>query len=86
VHEVAAGSARREEPGGHTSKAQQVASKVTADEPMSLKGVKGRMPAYYSTVHDIDTAKQPQGCGGQQGWDVQGEPLRRMGGAVRFYA
>ena len=41
---------------------------------MSLRGVKGRMPAYYSTVHDIDTAKQPQGWGGQQGWNVQGKP------------
>jgi hypothetical protein len=28
----AAGSARREEPGGHTGKAQQVSSKVTANE------------------------------------------------------
>ena len=53
---------------------------------MSLKGVKGGMPAYYSTVHDIDTAKQPQGCGGQQGWNVQGEPPKRVGGAVKFYA
>jgi hypothetical protein len=28
----AAGLARREEPGGHTGKAQQVSSKVTANE------------------------------------------------------
>jgi hypothetical protein len=53
---------------------------------MSLKGVKGRMPAYFSTVHDIDTVKQPQGCGAQQGWNVQGKPPERVGGAVRFYA
>ena len=30
---------------------------------MCLKGVKGRMPACYSTLHDIDTAKQLQSCG-----------------------
>ena len=48
---------------------------------MSLKGVKGRMPAYYSTVQDIDTTKQPQGCGGQQCWNVRGNLLG--GWAVR---
>ena len=37
---------------------------------MCLKGVKGRMPACYNTLHDIDTVEQPRGCGGQQSWDV----------------
>jgi hypothetical protein len=34
------------------------------------------MPACYSTLHDIDTAKQPRGCGDQQSWDVRGDLQR----------
>jgi hypothetical protein len=34
------------------------------------------MPAHYNALHDIDTAKQPLGCGGQRSWDVQGHRLR----------
>jgi hypothetical protein len=41
------------------------------------------MPACYNTLHDIDTAEQPRGCGGQQGWNVRGKPPERVGGAVR---
>jgi hypothetical protein len=33
MHEAGAGSARREEPGWHKGKAEQAASKVTANEP-----------------------------------------------------
>jgi hypothetical protein len=42
------------------------------------------MPACYNTLHDIDTTKQPRGCGGQQGWNVRGKPPERVGGAVRL--
>jgi hypothetical protein len=41
------------------------------------------MLACYNTLHDIDTAKQLQSCGGQQGWNVRGKPPERVGGAVR---
>jgi hypothetical protein len=44
---------------------------------MCLKGVKGRMPACCNTLRDIDTTKQPLGCGGQQGWNVRGKFERR---------
>jgi hypothetical protein len=61
----AAGSARREEPGGHTGKAQQVSSKVT---PMSNvpERRQGQNACLLQHVAYIDTAEHPRGCGGQQ--------------------
>ena len=72
MHDQAAGSARRAGPDRHTGNAQQVSSKYAADEQW-LKRRQGQdacPPA--ATTHDIDTCSQPQGCGGQQGWNLRG--------------
>ena len=43
------------------------------------------MPAHCSTVHGIDTAKQPQGCGGPAGLERAGEAFGECGRRSQGY-